>query len=101
MKLSEKEMSAFRTSAEKQWHDEQQQLSRRYERSWIFAHKASEMLKKEFGATRVAVFGSLIHKELFHQIRMLIWLCGEFKKRNISGQFQSFSIRIRKLLPIL
>jgi len=36
----------------------------RYDRAWIFAHKASDMLKKQFGAERVAVFGSAEEIEL-------------------------------------
>ncbi len=76
MKISETDMAVYRASAEKQWLEEEQQLSMRYDRAWIFAHKASDMLKKQFGAERVAVFGSLVHKELFHQnsdIDLAVW----------------------------
>jgi len=76
MKISEKDMAAYRASAESRWHEEQQRLSMRYDRAWIFAHKAADMLKKQFGADRVAVFGSLVHKELFHQnsdIDLAVW----------------------------
>lgn len=59
MKISEKDMAAYRANAERQWHEEQQQLSMRYDRAWDFAHKAADMLKKQFGAERVAVFGSM------------------------------------------
>lgn len=67
MKLSEKDMAAYRAGAENRWQQEQMLLASRYGNAWIFAHKASDMLKKQFGAKRVAVFGSLVHKDLFHQ----------------------------------
>ncbi|MGE0083281.1 MAG: nucleotidyltransferase family protein [Desulfococcaceae bacterium] len=76
MKISEKDMAAYRAGAERRWQEEQQQLSMRYERAWIFARKASDMLKKQFGARQVAVFGSLVHKDLFHQnsdVDLAVW----------------------------
>jgi uncharacterized protein len=82
MKISEKEMAVFRSNAEKRWNEEQQELSMRYDRAWIFAHNAADMLKKEFGAERVAVFGSLVHKELFHRnsdVDLAVWRIDEKK----------------------
>jgi predicted nucleotidyltransferase len=76
MKISEKDMAVYRAIAETRWHEEQRQLSLRYERAWIFARKAADMLKKEFGAERVRVFGSLLRKELFHpnsDIDLAVW----------------------------
>ena len=69
-------MAAYRATAERRWHEEEQQLSLRYERAWRFARKAADMLKKEFHAQRVRVFGSLLHKELFHwnsDIDLAVW----------------------------
>lgn len=66
MKLSEKDMAVCRAGAERGWQEEQRLLSIRYERAWIFAHNAADMLKKKFEARQVAVFGSLVHKDLFH-----------------------------------
>lgn len=43
----------------------QQLLKRRYKYAWEIAKKASSILKQEYFATEVIVFGSLLHKELF------------------------------------
>lgn len=39
---------------------------KRRQRPWDDARKAAEVLKQEFGASRVVLFGSLLHPELFH-----------------------------------
>lgn len=89
MTISEKDMRVFRASAESRWHEEQQQLSMRYDRAWIFAHKAADMLKKKFGAKRVMVFGSLVHNPLFHQnsdVDLAVWGINENEYfRAVSG----------------
>ena len=43
-----------------------QQLARRRARAWDIARRAAALLKEEFGATRVVVFGSLAHGAWFH-----------------------------------
>jgi predicted nucleotidyltransferase len=42
------------------------QLDERQNRAWVIARQAARILKEEFGASRVVVFGSLLHTELFH-----------------------------------
>lgn len=42
------------------------QISERYEHAWEITRQAAKILKGEFGASRVVVFGSLLHPELFH-----------------------------------
>lgn len=38
---------------------------RRFERAWAFARSAARLLKKQYGATRVVAFGSLLFPEDF------------------------------------
>jgi len=38
---------------------------RRFERAWVFARAAAGLLKKQYGATRVVAFGSLLFPEDF------------------------------------
>jgi uncharacterized protein len=52
------------------------QINERHRRAWEIARQAAKILKEEFGASRVVVFGSLLHPELFHlrsDIDLGIW----------------------------
>jgi uncharacterized protein len=42
------------------------QITERHQHAWEIARQAAKILKEEFGASRVVVFGSLLHPELFH-----------------------------------
>ena len=69
------------------------QLEERRHRAWELARKAAQILKDEFGASRVVVFGSLIHQELFHSrsdIDLGVWI--------IQGYFRAVS-RLMDLDP--
>jgi predicted nucleotidyltransferase len=57
-------------------HRDDPEVSRRREDAWRVARIASEMLKKQFGATRVAAFGSLASKKAFTKwsdIDLAVW----------------------------
>jgi predicted nucleotidyltransferase len=41
-------------------------LEVRRARGWKVAQQAARILKNDFGATRVVLFGSLLHADLFH-----------------------------------
>jgi len=45
--------------------EEQQERARREKRAWALARQAVALLRKQVGATRVVVFGSLVHKGMF------------------------------------
>ncbi|MCS6949259.1 MAG: nucleotidyltransferase domain-containing protein [bacterium] len=44
---------------------ERERLQQRYQRAWELARQAAELLRRDFGATRVVVFGSLLRPSLF------------------------------------
>lgn len=74
--VSEEKMAIYRASAQKRWDAEAEDLSRRYENLWALARNASIILKEQFGAERVAVFGSLVNKDLFHlksDVDLAVW----------------------------
>ena len=51
-------------------------LEPRRERAWEVARRAAALLKQEFGATRVVLFGSLIWPRLFHarsDVDLAVW----------------------------
>ena len=74
--ITPEQMEKYRRSAKKREAARQEKLTARRERAWDLAHRAAELLKSEFGATRVVLFGSLLHPELYHarsDIDLAVW----------------------------
>jgi len=65
LELTPEEIAEYRAAARRRWEREQQQLATRERRAWELARRAAALLREQFGATRVVVFGSLVHKECF------------------------------------
>ncbi len=66
MNISTENMETYRATARHRMENEKKQLLRRYEQAWETAEKGAQVLKKEFHAKQVLVFGSLVQKNLFH-----------------------------------
>ncbi len=66
MPVCMEDMEIYRAVARQRGANEKKQLLRRYQQAWEIAEKGAQLLKKEFHAKEVFVFGSLVHKELFH-----------------------------------
>jgi predicted nucleotidyltransferase len=45
--------------------EDERKIKTRYQASWVLARKAATLLKSEFGAEKVFVFGSLLHESSF------------------------------------
>lgn len=70
------QIAIYRATARRRQADEQEALALRQERAWAVARQAAVLLRERFGAGRVAVFGSLVHPELFHarsDIDLAVW----------------------------
>jgi predicted nucleotidyltransferase len=65
IKLTPEEMVIFRVAARRRREREQRELALREEEAWKLARSAATLLRKQFGATRVMVFGSLVHEGCF------------------------------------
>jgi len=63
--LTEEEIALYRAAARQRKAREDQALAQRIERAWALARQAAALLKEQFGATRVVVFGSLTREETF------------------------------------
>lgn len=63
--ITHQAMAEYRNAAKKRWATEQRDLAQREARAWELARQAAALLKKRFGATRVVVFGSLVHTGCF------------------------------------
>jgi predicted nucleotidyltransferase len=66
MLITPEEMEIYRRDAHERLKRRQEELAERRQRAWEAARQAADVLKKEFGASRVVLFGSLLHRELFH-----------------------------------
>jgi predicted nucleotidyltransferase len=65
LNLTPEKIARYRESANKRFQRENADNELRRERAWQEAKRASLILKKQFGATRVVVFGSLVRKAGF------------------------------------
>ena len=66
MQITEQEMEIYRRSARERARKRQVELDERRQRAWEVARLAADLLKNEFGAPRVVLFGSLLRPQLFH-----------------------------------
>ena len=66
MHISSEQMAAYKATHRCRMENDRKQLSLRYHQAWKIAGKGADLLKKEFGAKEVTLFGSLLRKELFH-----------------------------------
>ena len=66
MQITQEEMEVYRRSARERVRRRQEELAGRQQRAWEVARQSAVILKKEFGASRVVLFGSLLHPKLFH-----------------------------------
>ena len=64
-KLTSEEIAMYRAAAKRKWQESQPERLRRQQRAWELAQSAAVLLKEEFKATRVIVFGSLVRNNCF------------------------------------
>ncbi len=64
-KLTSEEIAVYRAGGQRRWERTREERARRRERAWDAARRAATLLKVRFGATRVVVFGSLLHEDCF------------------------------------
>ena len=76
LSLTPKEVESYRRAALLAKPKRRDNLKARRLRSWRIARKAAKILKTEFGAEKVVVFGSLVHPVLFHDrsdVDLAVW----------------------------
>lgn len=82
-------MAQYRKTAESRYQQEQAALDGRYEQGWRTARKAAVLLKEQFGAQQVTLFGSLLHREQIHDhsdIDLAVWGMNEKVYYRASGE---------------
>jgi predicted nucleotidyltransferase len=65
LKLAPEEIAMYRAAARRQGEQEQRELAQREKRAWALARRAAALLREQFEAERVVVFGSLVHRGCF------------------------------------
>jgi uncharacterized protein len=65
LKLSPEQMAIYRTTAKRRWEETRQQRIQRKIKAWELARVAANLLKEQFSATKVMVFGSLVRDDCF------------------------------------
>ena len=63
--ITPEQMAAYKEGARRRQARERQALRERERRAWELAREAADVLRQQFGAVRVVVFGSLIHPGSF------------------------------------
>lgn len=63
--VSREELAEYRATAMERWDRDREAVAQRQARAWAAARRAARLLKSQFGATRVVVFGSLVHEDCF------------------------------------
>ncbi len=76
MQISQAKWEIYYRAAQEREKQRRADLEGRRERAWKLARQAAALLKSEFGASQVAVFGSLHHPERFHLNQISTWLFG-------------------------
>src|SRR5215210_6406046 len=76
MQISEEELKQYQRTAYARWQAELRHAEQRRVRAWALAHEAAQLLKQEYAATRVVVFGSLTHPGRFtaqSDVDLAVW----------------------------
>ena len=67
IQVTEQEMAVYRATARQRAEQKRQEQTRRAQQAWMLAQRAAALLKNQFGARRVLLFGSLARHDFFHQ----------------------------------
>lgn len=76
MTISAEKMELYRETARRRAARQKAELDARFGRAWRTARSAAQLLKENFSAKRVVVFGSLVNRKLFHtrsDIDLAVW----------------------------
>lgn len=74
--LTSEQVAAFQVAAWRRHEREQKELMLREERAWMLARRTAALVREQFDARRVALFGSLVHEGCFTQwsdVDIAVW----------------------------
>ena len=91
--ITPEQMEVYRQTARERSLARQERMTARRERAWAVARRAAALLKAEYGATRVVVFGSLTMPAYFHassDIDLAVWGMTEQRPYEAAGRLLEF-----------
>lgn len=94
--ISDEQMAAYRATARRRQQQQQRKLELRRARSWEVAQAGGQLLKKQFGAQRVVVFGSLLYPPRFHErsdVDLAVWGLDERVYTEPSRDYSIWNLR--------
>ncbi|PSB16625.1 nucleotidyltransferase [Phormidesmis priestleyi ULC007] len=65
--ITEAQMAVYRATAQRLAQERVQQLRSKHQRAWEVARQAAQILKQQFGAQQVAIFGSMLSRDRVHE----------------------------------
>ncbi|MDX2216703.1 MAG: nucleotidyltransferase domain-containing protein [Oculatellaceae cyanobacterium bins.114] len=74
--ISSEQMAAYRASALKRYQDQQEHLRDRHQLGLAVARQAADLLKQNFKARKVVLFGSMLSFDLIHErsdVDLAVW----------------------------
>lgn len=74
--ISAEQMAVYRATARQRRQQKEETLALRYRRAWEVAQQAATILREQFGAQRVVIFGSALWSKRFHQhsdVDLAVW----------------------------
>ena len=74
--ITESQMAIYRATAWRLAQKRLQQLQAKHQRAWEVARQAAQVLKQQFGAQQVAVFGSMLSCDRVHErsdLDLAVW----------------------------
>ncbi len=70
------QMERYQRTARARWEARRERCALRRERAWQLARRAAALLREEFGARRIVLFGSLARAVRFHErsdVDLAVW----------------------------
>jgi predicted nucleotidyltransferase len=64
--ISPAQLARYRASARRREQEQKQRCQQRQQKGWCVAREAAQILKDEFGARQVKLFGSMLHLKRIH-----------------------------------
>lgn len=65
--IQPEEMAIYKATARKKAAKRKAEIDTRFGRAWEVVSKGAAMLREQFGAHKVVVFGSILNRRYFHQ----------------------------------
>lgn len=111
LSIPPEQMQKYKHTAQARWQIQRAQQRLRQQQAWQLAREAAKLLKEEYDAERVVVFGSLTHSDRFSTrsdvdlaawgLTAANWLRARAKVRNLSSEIELNLVDVACCLPEL